>query len=266
MCACMSWCAKWLMRSESIEAVIKMKVIPLKKTSFSALLSVVLTLSILAGGGYFLITQMVVKKIICVVKRQDNTTCPDFVQAELEKQLGSSLFFTRFDLVADRVAVHQIGWEPAGVKKDLNGIVTFTFAQPSAIYALKDSFSSTFLVSAEGLVADEASASALPQLQLQDSNTLHLALGSKLSAEMHQEFSSLFASLTNLNIPYRSIVLDNDQNLHLQLNDGKQILLSLEKAPEELAKLKYLLAHQEQLKPKVDFGQVDLRFKYPVLK
>jgi hypothetical protein len=244
-----------------------MKIISFKKRSLTLICSLIFSLIFLIGAGYFVLTKLIVKKIDCLVQLQNQVACPDFVQAELEKQLGGSLLFNRFDLIAADVAKCQVGWQVSKITKNLKGTVSFVFEQKAPIYGIKTNSAALFLIGANGLIMAEATASDLPQLQLAENSNVALpAVGSQLQSDLSEQLSNLFASLSKQNIPYLAVSLDNDRVLHLQLKDGRQVTLLLAKAPQELSQLGYLLLHQEQLKPQVSFTQIDLRFKYPVLK
>lgn len=207
-------------------------------------------------------TRFVIKKISCSV--QDHA-CPDYVQAELEKNIGKSIFFTPYEQVIAVVIKREPSLQMGQMTKNLEGEVTFHFEYSQAVYALKNQHSPLFLVSMDGLILNTSEQTNLPQLVLDD-ESIPLGQGVQLSQGLATQLKTLFTQLKNLAIPYTALTLSKNGELEIQLPDGKRAVVLLEEAPEKLPQLQYLLQHQDQLQTKEPFHLIDLRFKYPVLK
>lgn len=206
---------------------------------------------------------LTIKKISCQV---NNGSCPDYVQAELEKNLHHSLFFSRYDQIIATIIKRQPSLQNGQVSKNINGQVNFSFSQTIPIYALKTDSSPFFLVDQNGLIVAVSEESSLPKLFMSDDSMISLNQGVHLAPQLHQQLMTFFQVLQQSRVPYSTVKLLNTQEVLIQLPDNKQAVVLLEQAPGEIPKLQFLLDHQDQLQTKESFHLIDLRFKYPILK
>jgi hypothetical protein len=204
-----------------------------------------------------------VTKVLCTL---DEVSCPDYLQAELEKNIGKSFFFTRYDLIAENIVKKQPSLQLKAFTKKIGGEIIFQFQQTQPIFALKPDQYPFFLIDSQGMVIATAEQTQLPYLFFHNGEILSLGLGTQLPEALNQQLKLFFAELQHVNIPFSQITLVNSGEVEIQTTSGKKAVLSLDKSQVSLAQLDYVLHHEDQLKLKAPFHVIDLRFKYPVLK
>src|SRR5258708_16790443 len=128
----------------------KLRVLPkFTKTSALSFFFLILILGFLTY--LFFSHTLEIKKISCSV---DGNVCPDYVQAELEKSLHHSLFFTRYDQLINNLMKRQPSFLTGQVQKNLSGEVNFAFTQTKPVFALKTANSPFFLIYSQVLIID----------------------------------------------------------------------------------------------------------------
>jgi hypothetical protein len=242
----------------------KLRSLPKLKCTPTVLFSIFFCFFLVASLGFFAFGPFLeVSQVRC---RVDNQDCPDYIQAELEKNLHHSLFFTRYDQVISHVIERQPSLKNGRISKNIQGEVTFFFTQTRPMYVLKTVQSPLYLVDEKGLVIGVATESDLPTLVVIDPTLIQLNQGIQLPEPMSAQLHAFFVSLHQLSIPFSSLSLSAADQIQISLPDGKLAVVLLDQAPEELLKLQFFLQHQDRLELKEPYRFIDLRFKYPILK
>ncbi len=195
-------------------------------------------------------------------------SCPDYVQAEWNHFLGKSIFFSPLDKETQKILHDMPSLSSAHIQKKLPHDLEITFDTQNPIYTIQTSPQQFFFVDESGTIVDSTatiSGQVLPNIFISP-QTLPLELHQQLSPHIHQHLFALTEFLLTHPLQYTSITLTSLNDLEILLPDGRTAQLRVETAENDAQKLWYVLQS-------VDFGsfhqpvhQIDVRFKYPVLK
>jgi cell division septal protein FtsQ len=206
-----------------------------------------------------------VRKIICTT---DQGACPDYVQAELNSHLGQSLFFSDFDLYAQDITRLAPFLASHTLSKTFPDTVNIHFTSAEPEYLYREADGRRWMVDAAGYViglADEQQ-STLPLVSAQGSVQFRPDVRERIDQQLHTNILQVFETLTLQRLSDAQFVLINDREAYLQLSDGRLAYFTIAEAPEQLAKLSYLLKHFSFSTVKEPIAEIDLRFSQVVLR
>ncbi len=206
-----------------------------------------------------------IKKITCTIDGVEN--CPDYLQAELNKDLGKSLFQVDIDAQLQKISRYQPSLHRYQFKQQLPDTIVVNFLPASELYAVKAATQENlYLVDETGTVINQTNQSTLPIIQIPDEMYQSLNLRSNLDPDIHQALSSMISQIETKHLQVQKISLINNDEIALELPDQKVAQLSVQGVAAQVDKLAYIVENINVKMVKQPIKTIDLRFKYPVLK
>lgn len=206
-----------------------------------------------------------VQKIQCSIDQQQ--ACPDFLQAELQKNIGKPIFLTNFSGQLQRIATVMPSFHRASYEQQLPDTVLVHFLTAQPQYAVKSQTgNSVFIVDDTGTLIDQASQTNLPVLILPESMSPLLELRAQLPSSLHQANQILFAGLQQHGLKVSAVTALSSTELTMLLPNQVLAHLSTEHLSQQLNKLAYILSSNNLTTIKAPIKEIDLRFRYPVIK
>ena len=218
---------------------------------------------LLATFSSIVLLSLKVSTVTCSI---NNQTCPETLIDSLEKIKGESLFLTNFDttiptLVEDQTIIYT------GIAKSLPSTILLTFTTEQPSYLLQ-SQEKSYIVYQSGLVRSEVpfdTDDSIPSFQLSFPIEKVTQTGS-IQPEVHAQMQELNASLYKSGIGLQSSTWETTDEVTLTLSTGETVLLSLTDIALQVEKLSILLSSSEiQSLPK-EITEIDMRYKFPVLR
>lgn len=205
-----------------------------------------------------------VKKIHCFTDQGD---CPDYVQAELNSHLGKSLFFSDYYAVGDQITHLAPFLARFELTKHFPDTLTITFFSAEPKYRYQEAFGQTWLVDEAGYVINLAEGETnYPLVKATVTSSFHPDVRERIDAELNDRLLTVFDTLKAHNLENTEFILLNQSEGALRLSDGKIVYFMLKDAPQQLAKLGYLLKHFSFSTFKEPISEVDLRFNQVILR
>jgi len=206
-----------------------------------------------------------IKEVVCTI--DETTPCPDYLQAELNKNKGKSLFQQDFVQQLELISTYQPSLYQYTFHQQLPDSLRVRFISAKQIYAIRTiSVGKVFIVDETGVIIDLVDQSQLPTIELPPQIYQGLTLGSRLDSNFHIAFFSMLTQIQAKQIQIAKISLINSEEITLVLNDGKTAQLSVKNAAAEVNKLAYFLENTNSKSINQPIKIIDLRFKYPVIK
>lgn len=233
-----------------------------KQLVITSILLLGLMSSILAvqASHFFLIS-----KVTCTVDQSQ--PCQDFVQAELDKNIGQPIFTVNMSEQLKRISSYVPSLHQYQFKQQLPNEMKVNFTSASPKYAIKiASLNDLLIIDETGTVIDQQAQTSLPTIQLQEAQYQGLALRATLDPKVNMAFLHLMDGIKKHQFQVKQIVLVNNSELRLELADQKVAQLTIENVAQEVDKLAYILANVNFSTIKQPVKEIDLRFRYPVLK
>lgn len=218
---------------------------------------------LLATFSSIVLLSLKVSTVTCSI---NNQTCPETLIDSLEKIKGESLFLTNFDttiptLVEDQTIIYT------GIAKSLPSTILLTFTTEQPSYLLQ-SQEKSYIVYQSGLVRSEVpfdTDDTVPSFQLSFPIEKVTQTGS-IQPEVHAQMQELNASLYKSGIRLQNSTWETTDEVTLILSTGETVLLSLTDIALQVEKLSILLSSSEiQSLPK-EITEIDMRYKFPVLR
>ncbi len=206
-----------------------------------------------------------IKKVSCSIDTTDE--CPDYIQAELNKNIGKSFFQVDLAKQLQKMSTYQPSLHQYQFKQQLPDTLQVKFTMANEAYAVRSATSDTKLIVDEtGTVINQSQNTTLPTIEIPDQLFQSLAVRSTIQTEIHQGLVSLTTELLNKHISVKKITLTSAEEITLELDDQKVAQLSIRDAALAVDKLSYILENMSAKAVKQPIKSIDLRFKYPVLK
>lgn len=225
---------------------------------FSVLILVVVLISHL--GHFF-----VLKKIHCSIDQQ--SVCPDYVQAELNKNIGMPIFFVTISQQLHKISGYLPSLHQFQFRQNLPNEMSVNFTSASPKYAVKlNSGSDLFIIDETGTVIDQVSQTSLPVMSIPDELYPALSLRSTLDSKLNIQLQSMFTELEKHQLSPTKITLLSGDELELELPDQKVAQLRVTNLAQEVDKLAYVMANVNFSSIKQPVKRIDVRFRYPILK
>lgn len=225
---------------------------------FFSSVALVGAIAILLSGGFF-----TVQEVRCQVEANP---CPDFVQAELEKTHGQSIFFTDFTKVAEGITAKAPFLQDFEITTQLPHTLALKFVPAQEKYALELSPQEQAVIDESGVVVRIGQQVQLPVIHVSEDFRSQLQIRSQLNPTLHHQLQEMVAQLQQHSFVYQEISLLSDQKIEVSLQDGRKALLTVDQAPAQIMTLAYILKNVNFQALKQPVSIIDLRFKYPILK
>ncbi len=206
-----------------------------------------------------------IKKVTCTIDKED--ACPDYVQAELNKNIGKSIFFVDMSQQLNKMSSYIPSLHQFQFRQKLPNEMSVNFISASPKYVVKLSNSENlFVIDETGTVIDQVEQTSLPIITLPAELYPSLTLRATIDSQLNSNLLSMFIELEKHQIALNKITLLNKDELQLELSDQKVAQLSVSNLALQVDKLAYVLANINFSSIKQPVKQIDLRFRYPVLK
>ncbi len=207
-----------------------------------------------------------IQTIHCHIEEQE---CPADLKTTWEKNIGKSIFFTNYDNINEQITKHNPILGAVQIKKKLPNEVFVTYQRIPILYKLVIQTSPTtsiLLVNKNGqLIASSETLNIISfQVPSELWNSLHT--NSLLDPTLHQELTQFAEINTRQPLPIQTLTLTADQELLLQLTDGRSVQMRLDQVTTSIPKLNFLLQQGTPSNIKTPIKTIDLRFRYPILK
>lgn len=205
-----------------------------------------------------------IKKIFCHV---GNNPCPDYLEAEWQKSMHKSIFLTDAAGEGQKILSYLPSFSKVETKKILPNTLEVSFDALPPVYQLQQNQNQFWTVDEAGMIIDgQASASGQLVIHAETANLPDLRIHQKLDTKLHQHLWAMATFLQQHPMDYQTIVLDNINELHIQLPDGKRAQLRVDDAEVAIQKLAYVLSSVDFTSFHQQIVIIDLRFKYPILR
>jgi len=201
-----------------------------------------------------------IKNIECRVNEQ---ACPPELAQQLESIKEKSFFFSPLE-----VRVRNLGlnlYQLDSISKSWPTTVVLKFSHKPNSYIIRISQKDQLLLIAENGLAQPISIEQnLPLIEVYDWDKAiqenHVAM------DLHQLNLSLIQLLASQNIPYKNIKIYSFQQIEILLQENLVALAQVDELEEQIVKLSIVLDELDLKAIDLQINQIDLRFKFPVLK
>lgn len=193
-------------------------------------------------------------------------SCPDDIQAELNKELGESVFSSAVSKRAQKITMLVPSLHSFSVTLQFPDTATVTFVPAPTVYFLHDLNHSYLAVDESGTVVGEDPHPQLPVIEVTPEFYATLQIRARLDLNLHQELSSCLQTLSDQKLQFASLNLVSADELQVDLSNGKQAEVLPAQCEDEVPKLAYILKSVDFTSIKQPVRVIELRFKYPVLK
>ncbi len=206
-----------------------------------------------------------IKQINCTVNQSQ--PCPAVVQAELNKDLGKSVFYLDVNARVNRIVSFLPSLHQFQYREELPNTVQVNFisAQPKYLVQ-RDPDTAIFAVDETGTLIDQPVPTALPLIHI--GNSLSSAFSSRnvVNPELHRAILSMLNEIDKHHLQPSTISILDQQNLSITMPNQIIVQLSLSNPAQQIDKLAYLVANFNFNTLKNPVKTIDLRFRYPILK
>lgn len=197
----------------------------------------------------------------------DGQACPDYIQAELNTHLGSSLFFTDFYVIGEQITVLAPSYAHVEISKVFPDTVSFTFSKAYPVYMLVDQGGQPWVIDEAGFIIATGSAdTSLPTVYTAETMPYLPRLRDRVAHELHQQLVATLSTTRSLGFEGARITLLNEREAQLDLPKQRKALFTLENSLVQLTRLGYLLKRFDFEAMKAPVSEVDLRYEQVILR
>lgn len=231
------------------------------RTVFPLFLVILVVITIMVFHQTKLFT---VRTITC---QTDVGECPDYVQAELNSHLGKSLFFSDFYDVGEQITRLTPFLARFELRKEFPDTIHITFFSAEPRYRYAEPSGQLWVVDDAGYVIRLANPDdTFPVVYASEGIQFLPNTREKIESTLHDELLTAFSTLEAQGLLEAQFILLSPSEAALQLPNGKTAYFMLEEAPQQLAKLSYLLKHFDFSTFKETIPEIDLRFSQVILR
>ncbi|MCA9369311.1 MAG: hypothetical protein H6773_01145 [Pseudomonadales bacterium] len=207
-----------------------------------------------------------VSTIVCIVGERE---CTESERNQFVPLVGKSLFFTRFDneipaLLTDQTLIFT------SLKKQLPGSIFIILQKEKPVYLLQDEESTVWTVYENGMIV---AASAMEQGDTTETLLITTQLpiasvteNSTMLPKYHSELTQFSFSLYKSSLELQNRRWIDANTLELTTKEDINVFMPLENTAQHVRELEAVLnSNEAQTLPK-PLREIDLRYKYPVLR
>lgn len=201
-----------------------------------------------------------IKKIECQI---DDQTCPTELTQQLESIQGKSFLFSPLEtqILSLDLNLYQL----ESVSKSWPATIFLKFSHKPNSYIIRTSIEDPLLLVAENSLAQPISTQQnLPLIEVYDWNDS--IQDDRVTAQLHQLNLDLIQLLASQNISYSSIKIYGSQQIEISLLENLVALAQTDELESQIIKLAIILEELDLKTIDLQINQIDLRFKFPVLK
>lgn len=205
-------------------------------------------------------------RVVHISCRIETNDCSSELQNELASLKGSSLFFTQFETqIAQTISNETIVLR--NVEKNLPGTLVITLSQETPRYILR-------LPEKEYAVYTSGISHQLTEnVNPNDYHIFDLSFpiekileDTHVRSDYHTQLSAVSLSLYNPPFSLQNSTWKDTPFIEFKLESGVNVFLPIESASEKVAILKQILESSELETLSEPLTEIDLRYKYPVLR
>jgi cell division septal protein FtsQ len=206
---------------------------------------------------------LTIKHINCNVA---SGTCPDYVEAELNKLQGKFIFSDEVSSQVERIRTYMPSLHEYQILRQLPDKIEVSFSSSAMSYLLTDGQKTTWVVDESGTIIDQQSVEKIPTVLITSEFAQSLQLRSQVDENVHNSILVVLQKVSEYGIDVQSMNMDAQDEVKLTLADGKIVLLPMDQIEVALEKLRLVLRGVDFEHLRQPVHVIDVRFKYPILK
>lgn len=192
-------------------------------------------------------------------------SCTDEMQSQLDSLKGKSLFLTNFEEAI-----------PQSISDETTLYVSHQKLLPTTLVVSLQKEDPAYLLTSNDTVLTVFASGVAQQMPAIDKSTHHsievsfpletIISEGKVDTEKHQILSEFAFSLYKTQFDLQNSKWIDSQTIQLDLPSGIRVLLPFEEAPQKVEALEAIVASTEIETITEPITEIDLRYKYPVLR
>jgi hypothetical protein len=195
--------------------------------------------------------------------RIDEQACPPELAQKLESIKGKSFFFSSLEAQVLNLGLNL--YQLNSISKSWPTTVALKFSHKPNSYIIRTSREDQLLLIAENGLAQPISIEQnLPLIEVY--NWDDAIQENHVSTDLHQLNLNLIQLLASQNIPYKNIKIYNFQQIEILLQEELIAIAQVDELEKQIVKLSIVLDELDLKAIDLQINQIDLRFKFPVLK